>query len=142
MSVTSEQIAGSLAAVRWIDVPSHADGRGVLSAIEFGRDIPFEPRRMYYLHGITADRGGHAHRATTQIVIALNGAMTMTLRDGNERRRYRFDRRDRGLLIGPMLFIEMAEITADALILVLASSHYDSARSIRSWPAYLKEIGQ
>lgn len=132
--------AGSLDAVRWLAIPSHGDERGVLTAIEGGSDVPFAIARVYLLHHITADRGGHAHRETHQLVIAAAGSCEMTLTDGVETRSYLLNDPTRGLLLGPMLFIRMQNISPDARLVVLASTHYDKQRSIRSWEEYLEAI--
>lgn len=140
MNEAEKTKAGRLDLVRWLDLPSHGDSRGVLTAVEAGQDIPFEIRRIYMLHHIQAERGGHAHRDTQQLIIALSGSFKMVLSDGNESREFLLDDPTRGLLLGAMLFIRMADFTPDARAVVLASSHYDCSRSIRSWEAYLEAI--
>lgn len=140
MSTLAPPAAGRLDAVRWLDLPSHADPRGTLTAVEGGQDLPFEIKRVYVLHDIAADRGGHAHRDTHQLVTAIAGSFELTLCDGREERRYRLDRPTRGLLFGPMLFISMSDFAPDTRVLVMASTHYDHHRSIRSWPDYLAAI--
>ena len=57
-----------IADVRWIDLPAVTDGRGTLTAIEATQDIPFAIERIFYMHHISADRGGHAHRDTDQVL--------------------------------------------------------------------------
>jgi len=132
--------AGDLNAVRWLTLPSHGDARGVLTAVEGEIDVPFPIARVYLLHHITADRGGHAHRDTHQLVIAAAGSCDLVLADGVEARTYRLDDPTRGVLFGPMLFIRMGNISADARLVVLASTHYDKRRSIRTWEEYLEAI--
>ena len=131
--------AGDLDAVRWIDLPSHADDRGVLTAIESGVDLPFEIKRVYFVHDVIADRGGHAHRETHQVVTA-RGRCEMVLSDGSTERRYVLDDIRRGLYIGPMLFIRMTSFAPGTVVMSFASTHYDKSRSIRSWADYLAAI--
>jgi len=131
--------AGDLDAVRWVDLPSHADARGVLTAVESGVDVPFEIKRVYFVHDVTADRGGHAHRETHQIVTA-RGRCEMVLSDGDTERRFVLDDITRGLYIGPMLFIRMTNFAPGTVVISLASTHYDKSRSIRSWADYLTAI--
>jgi hypothetical protein len=134
--------AGRLDLVRWIDLPSHDDSRGVLTAIEGGHDIPFEIKRIYMLHHIVAERGGHAHRDTHQLIIAAYGSFDITLSDGSESRTFRLDTPTRGLLLGPMLYISMNAFTPDTRAVIMASTHYDCKRSIRSWDEYLAAIAE
>ncbi|MGH3929946.1 MAG: WxcM-like domain-containing protein, partial [Pseudonocardiaceae bacterium] len=61
----------SNAEIHWIDLPSHRDERGRLTAIEAGTDIPIVVERVFYVHETTQDRGGHAHRDTDQVLIAI-----------------------------------------------------------------------
>jgi len=132
--------AGNLDAVQWLAIPSHGDARGVLTAIEGGIDVPFAIARVYLLHHVSADRGGHAHRDTHQLVIALSGSCEMVLSDGVDSRSFVLDDPTQGLLLAPMLFIRMQNISPDAALVVLASTHYDKTHSIRSWEEYLKAI--
>lgn len=131
----------ALDAVRWVDLPSYADGRGILTAIESGQDVPFEIARVYLLHNLSADRGGHAHRDTHQLVIAASGSFDFLLSDGVVNRTYHMDNAARGLLVAPMLFIRLQNLSPDAVAVVLASTHYDKKRSIRSWEEYLEARG-
>jgi len=131
---------GRLDQVHWIDLPSHADARGVLTAAEGGRDLPFEIRRVYFVHDIVQDRGGHAHRDTHQVVVAAHGRFTITLSDGTHERAFVLDDVRRGLYLGPMLFIRLSDFSPGTVMVSLASTHYDTARSIRSWADYLAAI--
>ncbi|MGE3277007.1 MAG: FdtA/QdtA family cupin domain-containing protein [Vicinamibacterales bacterium] len=133
---------GDLDLVRWVDLPSHADARGVLTAIESGRDVPFEIRRIYFVHDVVSERGGHAHRETHQVVTAVHGECDMVLSDGTEERTWRLDRLPRGLYIPPMLFIRMTRFTPGTVLASFASTHYDTKRSIRSWEDYLAATGR
>lgn len=133
---------GDLDRVRWVDLPSHADARGVLTAIESGRDVPFEIRRVYFVHDVALERGGHAHRDTHQVVTVAHGCCDIVLSNGTVDRAWRLDNLPRGLYIPPMLFIRLTNFTADTVLASFASTHYDPRRSIRSWADYLAAIGR
>ena len=63
--------------VRWIDLPSNRDERGVLTSVESEQDAPFAIKRIFYMHHVASDRGGHAHMDTDQVVMdshAIAGA--------------------------------------------------------------------
>ncbi len=124
----------------WIDLPAHRDPRGVLTSLEGGQDIPFAIRRVFYMHHMTADRGGHAHIDTDQVAIAASGRFCIELSDQHGTRRYLLDNPDRGLYIPRLAFIDIRDISADAVCLVLASSHYDPRRSLRSREAWLAHL--
>lgn len=126
--------------VRWVELPSVKDSRGVLTSVESAADVPFEIRRVFYMHHIAAERGGHAHRDTDQVVIAAAGAFEMRLSDGARSVTYRLDDPARGVYTPRMVFIELRAFSPGAVCLVLASTHYDMGRSIRSWEEYLREV--
>ena len=125
---------------RWIDLPSRVDSRGVLTSIESRLDIPFEIKRIFYMHHIVADRGSHAHTDTDQVVIAAAGCFKMDLSDGTNIQTYALDDPSRGVYTPRMVFIRLYDFSPGAVCLVLASTRYDIAKSIRSWEDYLKAI--
>ena len=45
-----------------------AQGMGTLSVFEGSHDVPFDIKRIYYIHGAPkgTHRGGHAHKALRQ----------------------------------------------------------------------------
>lgn len=126
--------------VHWIELPSNTDNRGVLTSIESGIDTPFPIKRIFYMHHIVSDRGGHAHLDTDQVVIATSGSFTLVVSDGTTRKSYSMDDPARGLYIPRMIFIEMHDFTPGAVCCVLASTHYDIKRSLRCWDDYKKAI--
>ena len=130
----------SLHDVRWIDFPSKKDSRGILTSIEVGVDTPFEIKRVFYCHHITTDRGGHAHRDTDQIVIGVAGRLKMDLSDGTKTRTFELNDPCRGIYLPRMLYISLYDFSSEAVGLVLANTHYDISKSIRSWDDYLKAI--
>lgn len=128
--------------VKFIDLPSISDERGVLTAIESTQDIPFAIQRLFYMHDVVEDRGGHAHIDTDQVVIPVSGSFKVTLFDGEFRRSHILDSAVRGLYIPRMIFIELSEFLKSSVCLVLASDHYDMKRSLRDIDAYTHYLGQ
>ena len=126
--------------VRWVNLPSSKDVRGVLTSIEGGEDSPFEIKRVFYMHNIASDRGGHAHRDTDQIVVSMSGSFKMDLSDGLVNRTYTMDDPTRGIYTPRMVFIKLYDFSPGAVCMVLASTHYDRSKSIRTWDEYLVAI--
>lgn len=133
----------SLEQVQWVDLPHNVDARGVLTAIEATKDVPFPIRRLFYMQGtpIGVERGGHAHRDTQQVAIAIHGEFRVELSDGHERRTFSLQSPTRGLYMPPMIFVRLFDFSPGATCLVLADTPYERSRSIRSWPEYLAAIG-
>jgi hypothetical protein len=123
--------------IRWIALPAVTDDRGTLTAVEATVDIPFEIRRIFYMHHIAADRGGHAHRDTDQVVIGISGRHVIEVKDAQRSLRFVLDDPDKGLYLPRMTFTSLLEFSPGAVSLVLASTHYDRNRSIRTFEEYL-----
>jgi hypothetical protein len=127
---------------RIIDLKKIANPKGNLTAIESGRDVPFEFRRVYYTYDIPGGeaRGGHAHRALEQFIIAASGSFTVELDDGKERKSFYLNRSYYGLYIPPMLWRDLTNFSSGSVALVLASDHYDEADYIRDYESFLNVV--
>ena len=89
-----------------LDLPKTTDRRGNLTFIEGGKHIPFDIRRAYYLYDVPggSERGGHAHKALHQVIIALSGSFDVVLDDGREKKRFRLNRPYYGLYVCPKIW--------------------------------------
>ena len=109
-----------------------ADPRGCLTSIEAEfQEIPIEVKRVFYMHHVTEDRGGHAHIDTDQVIIPISGSFRLRLSDGKE---------PRGVYVPRLTFTDLIDFTPDAVCLVLANTHYDMGKSLLSYDAYLKYL--
>lgn len=115
------------------------DDRGSLIAIEAARDVPFAIERVYYIFGTApgVERGFHAHHDLTQWAICVAGSCTMVLDDGRERQEFILNRPDTALQIGPMIWREMRDFSAGAVLMVLASARYDESDYMRNYDDFL-----
>lgn len=127
---------------RIIDLPRFSDERGILTVIENDKEIPFEIKRIYYLHSISTDmaRGKHAHKKLNQFIIAMNGSFDVTIDDGNETETHNLRDCNQGLFICPMIWREIKNFTKDAICVVLASEFYDEDDYFRNYDAFLKAV--
>ncbi len=128
---------------RMIDLPVISDPRGDLTFVEGGRHVPFDIARVYYLYNVPVDaeRGGHAHKALSQVVFALSGSFRLTLDDGQERREIWLRDPRKGVLIESMTWREMDAFSQGAVCMVLASHPYDEADYVRDYDAFLDLAG-
>ena len=120
-----------------INLKTIADPRGSLTAIEGAQDIPFEIKRIFYMHHVSSDRGGHAHIDTDQVLIPIHGSLCVKLFNGKDTEEYVMDDCTKGLYIPRLYFTDMYEFTPETVCLVLSSTHYDMGRSLRSMDAYM-----
>ena len=117
------------------------DPSGCLTSIEAEfQEIPIEVKRVFYMHHVTEDRGGHAHIDTDQVIIPISGSFRLRLSDGKEQREIVMDDCTRGVYVPRLTFTDLIDFTPDAVCLVLANTHYDMGKSLRSYDAYLKYL--
>lgn len=123
-----------------IDLRKISDPRGNLTPIEGGVDMPFDIKRVYYLYDVPSgqSRGGHAHKALQQLIIAANGSFTLTLDDGANKKVVTLNRPYQGLLIVPGIWRVLDDFSSGAVLLCLASEHYDEADYIRNYKDFKK----
>jgi dTDP-4-dehydrorhamnose 3,5-epimerase-like enzyme len=122
----------------FFDIKTVQDSRGSLSSLEATQDIPIEIKRIFYIHHVLTDRGGHAHIDTDQVLIAISGAIKIRLFDGKDTQEYIMDDCTKGFYIPRLIFIDLYGFSPDAVCLVLANTHYDMKKSIRNMQDYLQ----
>jgi len=133
----------SLDDCRIIELPKISDPRGNLSFIESGNHIPFEIKRVYYLYDVPGGgkRGGHAHKALHQLIIAISGSFDIVLDDGKHTKRLHLNRSYYGLYICPMIWRELDNFSSGAVSLVLASNYYDEDDYYREKDIFYDVVG-
>jgi dTDP-4-dehydrorhamnose 3,5-epimerase-like enzyme len=129
--------------IHWINLNSVCDDRGCLTAIEGGQTVPFDIKRVFYMHDVTkgADRGGHAHRDTDQLAVAVNGSLKIVVSDGVDSRLVLLDDPGWGITLPRLTWTTLFDFSDGAVCLVLSSTNYDRSKSIRTWSDYLTARG-
>ena len=123
-----------------IDLRKIHDVRGNLTPIEGGVDVPFDIKRVYYLYDVPGgeSRGAHAHKELYQLIVAANGSFTITLDDGIEKKSVNLNRSYHGLLVVPGIWRVLDDFSSGAVLLCLASEHYNAVDYIRDYDEFLK----
>ncbi len=119
------------------------DERGNLVVIEGeGQDIPFDIKRVFYIYGSDSEvvRGQHANRETEFLMVNVGGTSKVRIDNGYEQEIVELNRPGMGLYLPTMLWKDMYDFSADSILLVLASKHYDAKEYIRDYNEYLEEI--
>lgn len=111
---------------------------GHLTPVEGGRDIPFEIKRIYYLTRVPENtiRGFHAHKKLEQILICMNGEVTISVSTPYDKQLITLNDPAKGLYIGPMIWREMYDFSPGSVLTVLASEYYDENDYIRDYRTY------
>ena len=111
------------------------DLRGALSPGEFGRDIPFVPKRYFLVFDVPTakTRGEHAHIECHQFLLAVKGSVAVVADDGEQREEFLLNRPNLGVYLPPMTWAIQYRYSSDAVLLVFASHHYEAADYIRNY---------
>lgn len=130
----------SLTDVRLLDLTTVQDDRGILTAMEACANVPFEIRRVFFLHGVReeASRAGHAHRSCRQFLVPVAGSFRVEVSDATGSQRYQLADSQRGLYIPPLVWVHLDNFSADAVCLVLADTLFDADEYIREWNEFLE----
>ncbi|MDE6959969.1 MAG: FdtA/QdtA family cupin domain-containing protein [Lachnospiraceae bacterium] len=118
------------------------DERGKLVVIEGSRNIPFDIQRVFYIYGSddTVVRGQHANRESEFVLINVAGESKVRITNGSEELIVELNKPMMGVYIPKMIWKDMYDFSADSVLLVLASTHYDGEEYIRDYDEYLKEM--
>ena len=131
-----------LSRCRLLDLPIIKDHRGNLTFVEGGTHIPFQIRRVYYLYDVPggAERGGHAHRALEEVIVAISGSFDVVLSDQERQSRIHLNRSYFGIFVGPMVWRELDNFSSGSVCLVLASAPFDESDYYRDRETYVSEL--
>ena len=123
-----------------IELSKHHRPQGNISVVENNKDVPFEVKRAYYLYDVPGgeSRGGHAHKALNQLIIAVSGSFTVTLDDGKVKRTFTLNRPYQGLYVVPGIWRTLDEFSSGSVCLVLASEKYDAEDYIRNYNEFIE----
>ena len=118
----------------------HSDRMGNLSVVENGKTLPFDVKRVYYLYDVPGgeNRGAHAHKELSQLIIAASGSFTVTLDDGKCKRSFFLNRPYQGLYVKPGMWRDLEDFSSGAVCMVLASDVYLKEDYIRDYQEFLE----
>lgn len=125
-------------------LPHFVDPRGSLVPIEAGNGVPFVPQRIFLVQNVPADgvRGEHAHHVCEQFLIAVHGALSVSIDDGATRAAIRLKDPTIGLYLAPMTWGTQYAFSADGVLLVAASHLYDAEDYIRDYDLFMSEAAR
>ncbi len=126
-----------------LEFASMGDERGMLTICEGGQDIPFIPKRVFYIYKSVHDvvRGCHANRITDFVLINVFGKSKVKVMDGRGNELvYSLNRPNTGIYIPHMIWKEMYDFSEDSVLLCLASDHYNPDEYIRDYDTFVKEV--
>jgi hypothetical protein len=118
----------------------HSDRKGNITVVENGKTVPFDVKRTYYLYDVPGgeSRGGHAHKALSQLIVAASGSFTVTLDDGKVKRTFILNRPYQGLYVVPGIWRTLDDFSSGAVCMVLASEGYSEEDYIRNYEEFIE----
>ena len=133
-----------LSGVKVINLKNVRDLRGNLAVCEFEQDLPFQPKRVFWIFDIPSKeiRGEHAHHSSQLFMICLRGSCIALVDDGVNRAEITLDSPHLGLYIPPLIWGTQHKYSPDAVLLVFASEVYDQKDYIREYEEFLRVKGK
>jgi dTDP-4-dehydrorhamnose 3,5-epimerase-like enzyme len=124
----------------FLTLPKIETDSGAITSINGTHEIPFLPKRVYYLYDVPggSERGGHAHRDLYQLIVAAGGSFDVLIDDGNMKKTISLNRPYHGLLVVPGIWRELMNFSSGATCLVLASEVYDADDYIRDFDVLIQ----
>ena len=113
---------------------------GNITIIQNGIHQPFDIKRIYYLYDVPggSERGGHAHKALYQLIVAASGSFDVIIDDGRNKKIIQLNRPNFGLIVIPGIWREIVNFSSGAICLVLASMKYQADDYIRGYSDFRK----
>lgn len=99
-------------------------------------ELPFTPKRVYWIHTKGEARGGHAHKVTKQVFTCVQGSYTFVVDDGMNVQRFKLRGDDPHGIFIDCEWHTMEDCTPDCIILVMASEYCDESDYIRDYDAW------
>ncbi|NVO06140.1 MAG: WxcM-like domain-containing protein [Rhodoferax sp.] len=118
------------------------DMRGALAVYDFEKHIPFAPKRSFIVFDVPSRevRGEHAHHRCHQFLVCIRGSCAVVADDGREKVEVDLDSPSIGVYLPPLTWGVQYKYSADAMLLVFASDHYDPADYIRNYSEFLTVV--
>ena len=130
------------AGVKVYRFPRITDPRGSLTFGEFGRNIPFTPKRYFMVFDVPQGelRGGHAHATCQELILCIGGSVTVAVDDGRVREEIVLDSPDLGLFLPSRVWGVQYKYSPGAVLVVFASHYFDPEDYIHTYDDFVAEI--
>jgi len=129
----------SISDCKIIELDKHHKEKGNITVIENKKTVPFDIKRVYYLYDVPGGetRGGHAHKALYQLIVAASGSFNVIVNDGKISKTFTLNRPYQGLFITPGIWRELDNFSSGSVCLVLASLCFDENDYIRNYDDFI-----
>jgi len=122
-----------------IKIPTHTDERGSLSVVELKDYVSWTPKRVYYVTGVTKDRGGHAVKGEKKIYICMQGSCTARIHDGKEWHEVELHGPDDAILMEEMCWREFKDFSKGTVLCAISSMNYEKEKYIYDFEEFMRD---
>ncbi len=140
--VQDQSMGGSvvyLDEIRIVDFPCHHRHDGELVVLEMATGMPFAIARIFTLCAPAgAERGKHAHRLCSQLMLCVHGAVDIRCDDGAGHFTVPLDRGNRALLIPPMIWSTVVFREPQSVLSVLCDRPYEADDYVRDYGKFVR----
>lgn len=128
MSNASQSSTGpvSVSDCRIFELENIGHENGSIAVVQNSDYDNFVINRVFYIYDIPSGskRGGHAHRQTAELIVALAGSFSVVLYDGSNTTTVTLDRPDRGLYVPPGIWLNLEDFSSGSVCLVMCDDVY------------------
>jgi acetyltransferase-like isoleucine patch superfamily enzyme/dTDP-4-dehydrorhamnose 3,5-epimerase-like enzyme len=134
--------SSSVKGVKLLLIQNVKDLRGDLTAIEWQKDLPFTPKRAFFVYNVpnSSVRGEHAHKVCSEFLVCVHGSISVVVDDGLSREEFLLNEPHLGIHVPPKVWRIHYKYSPGAVLFVLASQEYDPKDYIRDYDEYLTYI--
>ena len=122
-----------------VKIPTHTDPRGNLSVVEMKDLVDWPVKRVYYVTGVTLDRGGHAVRGEKKIYLCMQGTMTAKIHDGKQWHEIKLAGPDDAIVMEEMCWREFKDFSEGAVLCAISNMNYEKDKYIYDFEEFVKE---
>lgn len=127
--------------LRTVEVPTFRDLNGTLRVYQ-GSSIGFAAVRTFLVHGVRDGlRGGHAHKGCSQLLVAVNGRVTVTFESETGSGTLTLESPDQSVLLPPMTWATQFFHGPESILMVICDLDYDESDYVRDHEEFLRLLG-
>lgn len=112
--------------------------KGQIAVAEEGAEVPFQIKRVFVVHETdkNTERGQHAHKTCTQLMICLAGEVEITLTDGESRQTVTLSSPAQGLKVPPLIWSSQRYPETGSMLMVICDETYAEEEYIRDYDEF------
>lgn len=118
------------------------DTTGSLSVLEYGKEIDFLVKRVFFLRNIAKEtvRGLHSHKDLKQILVCLHGELTIELDTGIDKQCIQLNTEANSLYLDGRVWRTMSNFSEHTVLMVLCDREYRYDEVVRDYEQFKKNL--